>query len=283
LPSQATARRRRIIDSITAVDAIRYVAGVRIVWQSFVDPAVHGEYFELLQRQLDSVADPDVTFEVLGIQPPDVELHRLSEARCAAQTVRNALQAEREGADAFVIGHFQDSGLFEARSAVGVPVLGLGEATMLHACSLGRRIGLVTIDPFFIPWHLDQIARYGLRERVAGVRAMRSFGVADYVRACGDEDTFAAVSDAFEEAAAPLLEDGADVLIPAGGLPALVLARRPGLEIGGAIVLNGVPVLATLAQAAVRLVALGLPVASRRAAFALPSPRAREEFLASLA
>jgi allantoin racemase len=256
---------------------------VRIVWQSFVDPAVHVEYFGLLRGALDAAAPPGVTIDVIGISPADVDLHPLTEARCAAQMVRNAIVAEADGADAFAIGHFQDSGLFEARSAVGMPVLGLGEATMLHACSLGRRIGLVTIDPFFIPWHVDQIARYGLRERVAGVRAMRSFGVADYVRACGDEDTFAAVCDAFEEAAAPLLEEGADVLIPAGGLPALVLSRRPGLEIGGAIVLNGVPVLATLAQAAVRLAALGLPVASRRAAFALPSQRAREEFLASLA
>ena len=257
---------------------------MRIVWQSFVDPAVHVEYFELLRHRLDAVAPPGVTIEVVGIAPADVDLHRLTEARCAAQMVRNAIAAEREGADAFAIGHFQDSGLFEARAAVNIPVLGLGETTMLHACTVGRRIGLITIDPYFIPWHLDQIAQYGLRERVAGVRAMRSFGVADYVRACGDEDTFAAVCDAFEEAAAPLIEDGADVLIPAGGLPALVLSRRPaGLQVGGAVVLDGVPVLATLAQAAVRLAALGLPVASRRAAFALPSERAREEFLASLA
>jgi allantoin racemase len=278
-----TARRGRIIDSITAVHAIRYVADVRIVWQSFVDPAVHGEYFELLQRQLDSVADADVTFEVVGIQPPDVELHRLSEARCAAQTVRNALRAEREGRDAFVIGHFQDSGLFETRSAVGLPVLGLGETTMLHACTLGYRIGLITIDPYFIPWHLDQVQRYGLHQRVVGVQAMRAFGVADYVRACEDEQLFAAICDEFERAAQPLLDAGVEVLIPAGGLPALVLSRRPGLTIGGAVVLNGVPILAKHAEAAVKLKALGLPEASRRAAFARPSERCLEEFVASLA
>jgi len=263
--------------------AAAYPQRVRIVWQSFVDPAVHVEYFELLRRQLDAVVPPGVTIDVVGIAPADIDLHRLTEARCAAQMVRNAIAAEREGADAFAIGHFQDSGLFEARAAVNIPVLGLGETTMLHACTVGRRIGLITIDPYFIPWHVDQIAQYGLRERVAGVRAMRSFGVADYVRACDDEGAFAAVCGAFEEAAAPLVEDGADVLIPAGGLPALVLSRRQGLEIGGAVVLNGVPVLATLAQAAARLTALGVPVASRRAAFALPSERAREEFLASIA
>ena len=256
---------------------------MRIVWQSFVDPEVHGDYFALLRRALDAAADPGVQIDVVGISPPDVALHRLTETRCAAQAVRNALLAHDEGADAFVIGHFQDSGLHDARASVPIPVLGLGESALLHACMLGARIGLVTIDPYFIPWHDEQVARYGLRERVVGVRAMRSFAVGDYARACGDETTFAAICAAFEAAAQPLLDAGAEVLIPAGGLPSLVLSRRPGLEIGGAAVLNAVPVLAKLTEAAVKLVALGLPAASRRGAFALPSARAREEFLASVA
>ena len=224
-----------------------------------------------------------MTFDVIGISPPDVDLHRLTEARCASRAIANAIAAERDGADAFAIGHFQDSGLLEARSSVAIPVLGLGETAILHACTLGVRVGLVTIDPYFVPWHVDQVARYGLSERVVGVRAMRGFGVADYVRACADDDAFAAICEAFEDAAEPLLEAGADVLIPAGGLPSLVLARRPGLEIGGAAVLDAVPVLAKFAETAVRLRALGLPAASRRGAFALPSQRARDEFLASLA
>jgi hypothetical protein len=45
-------------------------------------------------------------------------------------------------------------------------------------------------------------------------------------------------------------------------------------------VLNGVPVLAKHAEAAVELARLGLPVASRKGPFAAPSERCREEFLA---
>jgi hypothetical protein len=197
--------------------------------------------------------------------------------------VRIATHAEREGCDAYVIGHFQDSGLFETRSAVGMPVLGLGETTMLHACTLGFRIGLITIDPYFIPWHLDQIQRYGLHQRVVGVQAMRAFGVADYVRACTDDQALAEICDEFERAAQPLLDVGVDVLIPAGGLPAMALSRRPNLTIAGAMVLNGVPVLAKHAEIAVKLKALGIAEASRRAAFARPSEQCLAEFLASLA
>jgi Asp/Glu/hydantoin racemase len=241
------------------------------------------DYFSLLEAQLRACAGEGVDYEIIGIQPPDTELHRLTETRCASQVVANAIAAENDDFDAFLVGHFQDSGLHEARSAVGIPVLGLGETSMLHACTLGQRIGLVTINPIFCPWHREQIARYGLGERVIGVTAMTALTVADYVEACADDQAFARVFEQFERASGPLLAAGAEVLIPAGGLPALVLSRRPGLEVDGAAVLNAVPVLAKHGEAAVALACLGLPVASRKGAFALASRRCREEFLAALA
>ena len=86
---------------------------------------------------------------------PPSRKHRITELRCAVEAVRNAIRAEREGYDAFVLGHFQDAGLWEARAAVRIPVVGLGESAMLHACTLGRSIGLITIDPLFLPIHAD--------------------------------------------------------------------------------------------------------------------------------
>jgi Asp/Glu/hydantoin racemase len=256
---------------------------MRIRWQSFIDPAQHEHYFELLSTQLKTCAGPDVEYEIKGITPPDSELHRLSETRCAMRAISNAIEAERDGYDAFLIGHFQDSGLHEARSAVNIPVLGLGETSMLHACTLGQLVGLVTIDRIFIPWHREQIVRYGLGDRVIGVTAMGRLTVDDYVKACADDEKFALVLEQFEHAAGPLLKRGAEVVIPAGGLPALVLSRRANLHVDGAAVLNAVPVLAKHGEAAVHLARLGLPVASRRGAFAAPSERCVNEFLGALA
>jgi Asp/Glu/hydantoin racemase len=255
---------------------------MRIRWQSFIDPARHRQYFDLLDAQLQSCFDDNTVHEIVGMDPPDTMLHRLSETRCGMRAVANAVAAEADGCDAFLIGHFQDSGLHEARSAVDIPVLGLGETSMLHACTLGQRIGLVTISPAFIAWHQDQIVRYGLRERVIGVTAMTSLAVEDYVRACEEEDAFTRVFEQFQNAAQPLLAGGAEVLVPAGGLPALVLSRRPGLAVDGAAVLNPVPVLAKQGEAAVALGRLGLPIASRKGAFALASEPCRDEFLAAL-
>jgi Asp/Glu/hydantoin racemase len=255
---------------------------MRIRWQSFIDPSRHRQYFELLDSQLQRSFGDGTAHEIVGIDPPDTMLHRLTETRCGMRAVANAVAAEADGCDAFLIGHFQDSGLHEARSAVDIPVLGLGETSMLHACTLGQRIGLVTISPAFIAWHQDQITRYGLRERVIGVTAMTGLVVEDYVRACHDEDAFTKVFEQFQEVAKPLLAGGAEVLIPAGGLPALVLSRRPGLTVDGAAVLNPVPVLAKHGEAAVALGRLGLPIASRKGAFALASEPCRDEFLSAL-
>jgi Asp/Glu/hydantoin racemase len=254
---------------------------MRIRWQSFIEPSRHRQYFELLDAQLATCFDGDTTHEIIGIDPPDTMLHRLTETRCGMRAVANAVAAEADGCDAFLIGHFQDSGLHEARAAVDIPVLGLGETSMLHACTLGQTAGLVTIDPIFIAWHQEQIARYGLAQRIIGVTAMAKLTVDDYARACADDTAFEKVREQFEQAARPLAR--AEVLIPAGGLPALVLSRKPNLAIDGAAVLNPVAILAKHGEAAVALHRLNQPAASRKGAFALPSQRCKDQFLAALA
>src|SRR3981081_4600362 len=144
----------------------------RLWYQSFVHPVEQAPYIERLQTLLDAASGPGIRFEVHGLDPPNHLFHPLTEFRCAAQAIRHALEAEPAGYEAFVIGHFQEPGLLEIRGALDIPVVGLGEATMLAALSMGRRIGLVTIDPAFIEWHERQVRAYGLEQRVAGVRAI---------------------------------------------------------------------------------------------------------------
>src|SRR3974377_2111529 len=129
---------------------------VRVWYQSFVHPIERAPYTERRQAALDAAAGPGIRFEVHGLDPPDHLFHPLTEFRCAAQTIRNALEAGRPGYDAFIIGHFQEPGLLEVRGALDIPVIGLGEANLLAALSMGRRLGLVTIDPVFIEWHERQ-------------------------------------------------------------------------------------------------------------------------------
>ena len=110
---------------------------IRIWYQSFVHPTEQAPYIERLQAFLNSVSATGTVFEVHGLDPPDRHFHPLTEFRCAAQAIRHAMEAERAGYDAFVIGHFQEPGLLEILGALDIPVFGLGEANILTSLSMG--------------------------------------------------------------------------------------------------------------------------------------------------
>jgi Asp/Glu/hydantoin racemase len=252
----------------------------RLWYQSFVHPVEQAPYIGRLQGLLDAVAAPGNRFEVHGLDPPDHLFHPLTEFRCAAQTIRNALEAERAGYDAFVIGHFQEPGLLEIRGSLDIPVIGLGEAALLAAMSMGRRIGLVTIDPVFIEWHERQVRAQSLDQRVAGVRALR-MDLPGFMRAFNDEASYAQVRADFVEQVRPLVAAGAEVIIPAGGLPMLLFARERPFIIDGALVLNGIAVVAKAAEMALALHRITGSVVSRRGTYAKASTACVEEFLGS--
>src|SRR5439155_9213770 len=108
-----------------------------------------------------------------------------------------------------------------------------------HACTLGQSFGLLTIYPVFIRWHRDQIVCLGLQQRVAGVRAIDT-QVATYMEAFTHEQVYRQVKDDFVRQVEPLVEAGAEVIIPAGGLPMLLFAREREFTIGNAVVRNGI-------------------------------------------
>jgi Asp/Glu/hydantoin racemase len=250
----------------------------RLWYQSFVHPVEQAPYIKRLQAALDAAASPAIRFEVHGLDPPDHLFHPLTEFRCAAQAIRNALEAERAGYDGIVIGHFQEPGLLEIRGAVDIPVIGLGEANLLAALSMGGRLGLVTIDPVFIDWHERQVKAYGLDQRVAGVRAIH-VDLPGFMRAFTDEASYAQVRAAFVEQVRPLVAEGAEVIIPAGGLPMLLFARECPFVIDDALVLNGIAVVAKAAEMALALRRLTGSVVSRRGTYAKASAQCVEEYL----
>lgn len=256
-------------------------AKARLWYQSFTDPEVDAPYFRRLGAYVRTVTGPGFETSAFGIQPGDRYLHPITEFRCAGQVIANAISAQEQGYEAFVIGHFQEPVLREVRAAVDIPVIGLGEATMLYACTVGRKAGLVTINPIFVPYHEDQIARHGLSERIVAVSAVRT-EVADYNRAFDDEGVYERIRDHFVRQVRPMLDLGIDVVIPAGGYPMLLFAREPRFTVDGAVVLNGLPVAIAAAETAVRLRRLNGTCTSRRSAFALPAREAIDEFRAQV-
>jgi allantoin racemase len=199
-------------------------------------------------------------------------------SRCAREVICNAVRAEREGYDAFIIGHFQDAGLYEARSAVSIPVVALGEASMLYSCQLGQRVGIVTINTRFIPWFHHQINKYGLERRVTGVHAMQ-FEPGQILKAYDSDQLAKDVEELFAAQGRPLVTDGVDVLIPGGGIPMLLFAAINNHVVDGAPVINGIPIVVKMAEMAVKLRKLcGLGV-SRVSDYIQPPKEIIEEFM----
>ncbi|MBR0799026.1 hypothetical protein JQ615_26930 [Bradyrhizobium jicamae] len=256
---------------------------MRIFWQSFVDQATSAPYMAQLAAYLNEIAASGTTVHVEGITPADRDFGRLSEFRCAIQAVDNGLAAEDRGFDAYVMGHFQDPGLYELRSALAIPVIGAGEATLLAASQLGRRLGLVTLDQAFEVWHYEQADRYGLGGRVVHVTGMGCRPEDFSAAFAGDAEAKARMLRDFAACAQPLLDHGADVVIPAGVLPGLLIASEHGFKIGHAPVVNCAAVALKSAEMWVQLQRLNGTGPSRGPSFALANARARQDFRALVA
>ena len=101
------------------------------------------------------------------------------------------------------------------------------------------------------------------------------------MRAFEDEEAYRQMKEDFERQARTLVDAGAEVIIPAGGLPMLLLAREKDFTVDGAVVLNGIATAAVAAEAALKLQRLTGAAVSRRGTFAKAPPEAIDEFLAS--
>jgi allantoin racemase len=120
----------------------------------------------------------------------------------------------------FVIACFGDPGLHALRDRTAKPVLGIQEAAVATALTLGQRFGVIAILPASIPRHLRAFGAMGVMDRLAGDRAL-GLGVTDLA----NEDTTLA---RMTEIGTQLRDtDGADALI----LGCAGMARyRPALE-----------------------------------------------------
>ena len=141
----------------------------------------------------------------------------------------------------------------EMKSALSIPVIGVGEASLHLAAQLGRQIGLITLDQTFRHLHHEQADRYGLGARVshvAGLDVAPSY-FADAFR--GDRAARTRMIARLRELAEPMVTAGCDVIVPAGVLPGLLIGEERGLCAGHAPIVNCVAAGLLQAEMMVRL------------------------------
>ncbi len=161
-----------------------------------------------------------------------------AEAQVAGTIVLETLAARAADWDAAIIAAFGDPGLLAARELFDRPVVGMTEAAMISALSLGERFAFVTFTVRMIPWYEEQVRMAGLASRFAGTFV--------------PEAAMGAVTDIAEDMRGPLAATcrdaarHADVLILAGapiaGLAPLIADEVPAVLLDPirAAVLQGV-------------------------------------------
>jgi allantoin racemase len=170
--------------------------------------------------------------------------------------------ARADGADAYVVACFDDTGLEAARSATKAPVVGIGEAAFHMASLVADRFSVVTTLPRSIAPIEKNLVKYGLAARCAKVRA------ADVAVLALEEPGSDACRAIEAEIGRAIAEDGAEAIV-LGCAGMTDLARDLSLK-AGAPVLDGVACAVCLAEALVRL---GLKT-SKRNAYASPLGKA---------
>jgi allantoin racemase len=79
-----------------------------------------------------------------------------------------AAAAARARGAGFVIACFGDPGLHALRDQTALPVLGIQEAAVMTALTLGHRFGVISILPASVPRHLRSFGAMGVLDRLAG-------------------------------------------------------------------------------------------------------------------
>jgi allantoin racemase len=154
--------------------------------------------------------------------------------------------AEKRGTfDAAVCAAFGDPGLGGARELFDFPVVGMAEAAMLVACTLGRKFAIVSFAKALEPWFAEIVDWHGLSGRCAAIRMLdRPF------------TNINAVADEMEQLLVDLAnktvtDHGADVIILAGApLAGLATKLRDRVPVP---LVDGIQAAVTMAEGLVRL------------------------------
>lgn len=161
-----------------------------------------------------------------GSLPADWVAYGQVEELFSAYFATQAVVAERQGYDAYIIGTSQDPGIVPARRLVSIPVLGYGE-TAFATCAWRRlRFGIVGFIPALQEILEENVHAYGHARWYVGARYLPGARatVEESLSQTGSEAGHAAgFRREFEACAAELVADGAQVIIPGEGVPNEVL------------------------------------------------------------
>lgn len=214
------------------------------------------EYEECLAKHLRRVARADTEISLHGTQAfsgrtrtyqYDVYLH-------TSQIIEGAIQAEREGYDAFVQTGMQDYGFLEIREAVGIPVVFPIENALHVASFVAPKIAFLTYSHVMLPRLNDKARAYGFSDRLTAGGSV-DLTPRDLANAFKNPDPVIGI---LEEEAGRIAPQGANILITAGNPITMLLIDQGVRKLGGVRVLDSLGTLVKMAELMVDLHKMGI-------------------------
>ena len=232
-----------------------------------------GVYAQTLTKILQGAAAPGTSISVrgLGAGKAIADQYRFLELLDTQEVLENGLSAERDGYDAFLLGNIFDPGLHALREVLNIPVLGLCESSIHLACLMGASFSIVNVNPKFTRRIVENIAGAGLSSRLVSIDEMQIERGQVLDRAFEDETVSASVIDQFTTAARRGATNGAEVVIPAGGIVMAILARAGVFVVDNIPIVNGLIAIVKIAELAVQMKRLTGNFTSKKMMYSPPS------------
>lgn len=175
-----------------------------------------------MRRVYESVLRPDTKFDMHFVRRTTfMTNHAYLELLNNAEVVQGVKQAEREDYDVAFVRCGNDPGIQEARECVRIPVVGITEASMHLACSLGARFAVIGVDEKSTVIVGRNIRKFGLESRAIANQPSRTpkgdawnIALRDGVRWFESPDyVHDVVVPEFEKVALRCIDDGAEVIV----------------------------------------------------------------------
>ena len=192
------------------------------------DP-VWSDYESAVARHISLVKEPETQVYVRGLEETSPQ-----DAEKSPEILKNAVKAEKEGYDGFILGCFMDPRHESLRSFVEIPVVFTGETSMHLASLLGKKFVFLATSEGAARRIFKNVGAYGLLDR-APISAFLDLSLEALARAFKDP---AYVLDLVFKRCEELVSQGAEVIIPGCGVLNALLAFHKVRRYKGALILD---------------------------------------------
>ena len=217
-------------------------------------------YEDACARYCPTIARPDthIHFASTETRAPKMIVSSYIQYLHLGQVIENAIHAERDGYDAFIVGGMRDLGYSELREAVDIPVIFISEVSYQVAAMMSSKFAVIHSDEHPLQAAAAIIRKYGLEAHsVPGAHI--GYTQTDLIETF--EKNPKKIIEEIRVASQGHIERGAAMLVPGFAAINVFLAEHGVRDIDGVPILDCQAAVIKTAEMQVDLRRLGIPKA----------------------